>query len=193
MPADLTVPEGTTVVFDDAPTQDLAPYVERVTVERLSDLVEAGLVRSPEALDAMLESGRHVTARAIENLGTQRPVRRLAGTGRVDLGRFASFEHTVAEDTAATDRRAFWRVFRAIDPTLVRRIKPSDVLKLGPSIADLVKILTKDCTIEPGATLQFSGKEKFFLCGDLLIRRTGRIVVNGAGITISAASIQGEQ
>lgn len=193
MPADLLVREGTTVVFDDNPGPDAEPYVERVRIERLSDLVDAGLVRSPDTLEQLLEAGKDVTTRAITNLDVVRPVRRVAGTGRVDLGRFASFDHA-AGDVAPGERQAFWRFFREVDPTLVKRLTASEVLAVRkPWMKEIVKVLTADCTVEPGATLVFDGSDKWFMCGHLMIRKTGRIRVKGGAVSIHAKSIEGEQ
>lgn len=195
MATDLTVPEGQVVVFDDDAEPSLQTYLEKVPVETLDDLVTNGLVSSHDHLASMLDAAREVTDTSLRSISSTREVPLVAGSGRMDLGRYRPFAIRTS-DVSESERDGFWRIFRAIPSSSVTKVTTSTKLKdLGLSRVQPVVIaaLFKDVTIEAGATLTFAGKVKKMSCGDLLIKRTGRIKVVGSGLVIKAGSIKGEQ
>nr|WP_300150561.1 hypothetical protein [Propionicimonas sp.] len=190
MPENLVVSANTVLTVGDDPGPELDAYVERVEVRTFSDLVQAGLIRE-KALNGLLDAGKQVTVRALENLSTTRDTRFVPGTRRLDLGRYTAFSGASAE-ARPIEQAAFWRFFREIEPTSAAKVT-KDWEFASTAAGRLIKLLTTDCTIEAGATLEFTGAQKGFFCRHLLIRRTGRIVVRGGGVSIRATSIKGEQ
>lgn len=184
MASDLIIEKNTTLTVTDDPPREIEQYIQRIDIESLGELATAGLVEE-SSLDTMLAAARAVTTEALRRAAVTRPTPFVQGTKRLDLGRFTAFQINTASVTPV-EQKIFWEVFRDLDP---HRDIDLDVKVKVPSF---INFLLADCTIEAGATLEFKGKKKRLTCGNLLIRRTGRIVAQ-SGLHIRAASIEGEQ
>lgn len=189
MPDDLVVGANAVLTISDDPGPGLDTFVERVPVTRLSDLVSAGLVRE-SVLTELLKAGKAVTAQALSEVTPARRVPFVPGSRRLDLGRYTAFTAASAK-ALPSEQSVFWKYFREVEPFAAGKVTIDT--EISQTISALIRLWTQDCTIEPGGTLQFTGSQKGFICRNLLIKRTGRIVVRGVGVSIRANSIQGEQ
>lgn len=195
MAENLTIPRGRTYSFDDDVEPTLRQYVKTAAIEKLDDLVENGLVRSRDDLNSMLDSARAATDTALRSIARTPDATFVPGTRRIDLGRFRPFAIGAAE-VAHADRGAFWRIVREVPSDRIATLKPDTPLTALISSAQLQImswVLANDVTVEPGATLHFAGSVKTLTCRDLLIKKTGKIQVQGSGLVVRARAIKGEQ
>lgn len=191
MAIDLTVSSGTTLTLDDNPPEHLRSSLEHIPVQTFHDLIKAGFVSSEDSLKRLLDSAKDATKHALTRKDV--PQLKVPGTTRIDLQRFSNFS-LAASNTIMREQSAFWKLYRDIEPhTAVK-------LDLAANISDLLKIkivinkyLFRDVVIEPNAILEFKKPTNTFWCNELLIKKTGRIVVKKNGVHIKAFSIQGEQ
>jgi hypothetical protein len=187
MAKNLIVPEGQRLDLSEKVPANLADAVQSVAIESFNDLVKGGLVRSDEDLKAFLDSAQSATKAALEEPGPPRPV---PGTlHRFDLQRFGRFIAGVPK-THPGEAKIFWNVARDLPPSiLLSRVKVNTKLTdlRGGLVLRLLHFL--DITIEPAATLVVKASK--LSCGDLLIKKTGKLVVQGGGLYLKAVSIQG--
>jgi hypothetical protein len=202
MAQDLVVREGTTVELSDTPSAALQESLQRTQLRTLRDLVNMGVVASEERLHQLLTAAKTVTAETLRRPTTFTPFVAVPGTARTDLRRFGSFlaETQGAGAAHPLEVNAFWRVARAIEPTQLAEIDlDTPIANLRSPIGNVVinpaiyHYLFRNVTVEPHSSLVIRPNIQSFRCGDLLIKRAGRIVVQGSGVVIKAHSIQGEQ
>ena len=196
MEDNLTVEEGTTVVLDENPPAELAGNLHRVRIRTLNDLVELGAVSSHEKLNQLLDSAKEVTATTLKRRDTFVPFVPVHGTTRPDLRRFGSFV-AAAPDASSSEGIMFWRTVRGINPHEIATIDPSTHLTadLYPwsRYRPIFLYRLQNITVERGAVMTIGAKVQSLRCYDLLIKKTGRIVVKGSGTVIKAHSVKGEQ
>lgn len=197
MAIDLSVGEGTSVVLDENPPAALAGSIQQVQIRTLNDLVDLGLVSSREELNQLLDSAKKVTAEMLTRRETFVPFVRIHGTTRPDLRRFGSFM-AAAPEVSPSESRGFWRAVRGIDPRRLATVTPGmDLISvISPAALRIVgfyKYLFNNITVEPSAVLEVGVNVQTLECHDLLIKKTGRIIVEGSGVVIKASSIKGEQ
>ena len=198
MAIDLSVAQGTSVVLDENPPAALAGSIQQVQIRALNDLVDLGLVSSREELNQLLDSAKKVTAETLTRRETFVPFVRIHGTTRPDLRRFGSFM-AVAPEVSPSASRGFWRAVRGIDPQRLATVTLDMDLRsvINPAsrriISGLYNYFFRDITVEPGAVLKVGANVQTLMCNDMLIKKTGRIIVEGSGVVIKASSIKGEQ
>lgn len=191
MANDLTVPSGTTLTLDDNPPEHLRSNLERIPIVTFNDLISVGFVSSEDALKTLLDSAKEATRHALSRRDVQQL--RVQGTTRIDLRRFGNFT-LAAHNTMHQEQSAFWKLYRDIEPQAAVKIdlnaKITDLLRIRHVV---YKFLFKNVVIEQNATLEIKKPTNTFWCNELLIKKTGRIVVKKNGVRIKAFSIQGEQ
>lgn len=196
MPSDLTVAQGTTVTLDETPPPNLVDSLRLIKIGKLNDLVGHGIIGSAETVNHLLDTTKKVTRSALTDRGTFVPSVRVPNTTRPDLRRYGSYSATAA-NVSPTEKDAFWRVAREIDPHALENVTPDTNIHptMTPAavgrMTSIVKYLFADVTIESNATLTVAATVQQFTCGNLLIERGGRIIVQGSGLSIKAFSIQG--
>lgn len=195
--ADLVVAAGTTIVLNDTPPVDLEGNLERVHIRTLNDLVDQGIIKSRENLDRLLGSSKTVTTAALRDRATFTPLVRVVGRSDPDLRRFGSFR-AASSGISSVEMQSFWRIARLVDPEQLAGVTvESDLSRAINSshinLKDILKFLFDNVTVESGATLRIEPSVQAFQCHDLLIKRSGRVVVAGGGLHITAHSIAGEQ
>ncbi len=195
MTSNLTVTQGSTVVLNEQPPASLAGNFQQVQINTLDDLVTHGIIESPDTIRKLLEAAKDTTASA---LATRRktfvPFVAVPGTMRPDLRRFSSFTAAVP-DVSPAEVHSFWRVARAIDPSILSTVKVGDALKSAPRIRVIPGMnhyTFKDITVEANGILTVAASVHRVRCGNLLIKNTGRILVEGGGVVIKAFSLKGE-
>lgn len=193
MADDLTVVQGTTLVLDENPPPTLAPSFQRVRINTFNDLVERGVIKSQSTVDRLLNSAIEVTRATLTRRETFTPFVSVIGTTRPDLRRFGSFV-AATSDVNPTESHTFWRLARSIDPQALSTVKTDTTLQpyLHPALSVINQYLFQDVVVEPNSVLTVHSAVTLLFCRDLLIKRTGRIVVQGS-TRISAFSIEGEQ
>lgn len=191
MANDLTVPSGTTLTLDDNPPEHLRSNLERIPIITFNDLISAGFVSSEDALKRLLDSAKEATKHALSRRDVQQI--RVQGTTRIDLRRFGNFTLT-AHNTMHQEQSAFWKLYREIEPQAAVKIdlnaKITDLLRIRHIV---YKFLFNNVVIEQNATLEIKKPTNTFWCNELLIKKTGRIIVKKNGVRIKAFSIKGEQ
>lgn len=191
MPQDLLVKEGTHVLLDEQPPQSMVEALQRVKINTLQDLVNVGVVRSREALDKLIQSAQAATTSALRSRETYAPPVRVVGMARSDLRRFPAFRAAVPEVHSA-DADIFWRVVRDLEPTAIAHMTPASTLSWANlHLREILKYLFNDVEIYSNAVLTLAPKVQVFECRNLIIRRGGKIVIQGTGTVIKAFSIQG--
>lgn len=202
MTQDLVVLEGSTVELTDAPPTALQGNFNQIQVRTLRDLVTTGMIDSEEKLHQLLASAQNVTAVALSNPATFTPFVAVSGTLRTDLRRFGSFlaDTQVRGVTNRLEVDSFWRVARAIEPSQLATIDLDTPLANVRTVvsgslinARIYQYLFRSITVEPHSNLVIAPTVRALTCHDLLIHRTGKIIVQGSGVVIKAHSIQGEQ
>ncbi len=198
MSEDLTVAAGTTIVLGETAPPQFAGSVERVRIRTLQDLVDNGVIESRAALDTLLDAAKDITAQTLRSRETFTPFVPVIGTARPDLRRFGGFLAATG-DAHPAGAQMFWRIARTIEPRALAGVTPhTELVTVGPYVSrdyltDIFKYLFRDITIEPNSTLAVAPAVKVLTCSKLLIKRGGRILVQGGGVKITADSIQGEQ
>jgi hypothetical protein len=197
MAEDLTVGRGTTLVLDENPPAQAAGGFQQIHFRALNDLVDHAVIGSATTADALLEAAKMATAGALTRRETFTPFVPVVGTTRPDLRRYGSFL-AAAPNVHPGEAQSFWRVARAINPTALASVAlDTDLTTVGlarsPILSPFYKYLFNDVVIEPTSTLAIAPAVHMFSCNNLLIKKTGRIVVQSSGLKISAFSIQGEQ
>src|SRR5215212_130430 len=193
MTKDLIVKQGTTVILDENPTGDLAGSLQLLKIESLSDLVKHGFVRSKEKLSDLLNSAKKVTDDVVRDSRTFTPFIPVPGTSRPDLRRFGRFI-AATPNVNNFERDIFWRIFRDFDPNVLEDINTDTKISGVPSLAGRSRVwiapsfLLTDIVVESNASLVVRNMTSI-RCRDLMIRRNGRIVVEGSGLYINAHSI----
>ncbi|MBW7474891.1 hypothetical protein K0T92_09055 [Paenibacillus oenotherae] len=191
MANDLTVPSGTTLTLDDNPPEHLRSNLERIPIVTFNDLITAGFVSSEDTLKRLLDSAKEATKHALSRRDVQHF--RVQGTTRIDLRRFGNFT-LAAHNTMHQEQSAFWNLYRDIEPLTAVKLdstaKITDLLRVNRVV---YKFLFHDVVIEQNAVLEIKKPTNTFWCNELLIKKTGRIVVKKNGVRIKAFSIQGEQ
>ncbi len=195
MAIDFTVAAGDHLVLDEHPPAHLAGTMSRLEIRTFSDLVGSGAVSSNEALSHMITAAKRVTEASLAPTG--RGVL-IPGTRRPDLQRFGGF---AAATTAlrSADSNTFWQIFREIEPSQVAALTATTNLTpiLPVSFKNVMEkfkvYLFKNVVVEVGATLELASSVKKFTCHDLLIKRSGKILVRGSGTLIKTFSIKGEK
>lgn len=191
MPSDLAVEKDTTLLLDET-QPEVAESFQRVRLDTLDDLVSQGLIKSGETLGRLLEAAKSVTAEAVERRETYVPAVLVPGTRRPDLRRFGSLLAAVS-DVHPLELNVFWRAVRAIDPSLLTTANVRTSLRLaGASPLTFSRFAFNDVTVEAGSTLEIAPSVEILECRNLIIRKTGRILVLGSSMFIKASSIQGE-
>ena len=198
MPEDLVVPEGTNVVLDENPPQHLAESFQRVHLRTLGDLVDNEVISSDDSLNSLLEAAKNATRSALESRSTYVPAVRVPGTLRPDLRRYGSYSAATGSIHPG-ERDTFWRVAREIEPAALANVTRDTPLAgvltsaQAAKLSTIFKYLFQDVTVQSNGTLTITAAVQHFTCGNLLIERYGRILVQGSGVKISAFSIQGIQ
>lgn len=192
MNTDLTVSSGTILTLDDNPPEHLKNNFERIQITALEDLVTTGFVQSEDTLNHLLDSAKAVTTHALSL--RNEPLPRIPGTSRIDLRRFDKFT-LLTSDAASHEQNIFWKLFREIPPLSSKNIdsktKLEGIINVNLPIVNLYRF--QNVTVEPNAVLEFKKEINTLLCKDLLVRKTGRIVIQRGSLHINAFSIQGEQ
>jgi hypothetical protein len=198
MVRNLNVAEGTTIVLNENPPADLAENLQNIRIRTLNDLVENGVINSTTTLNQLLDAAKTATADALGRRETFTPFVPIYGTSRPDLRRFGSFLAAVPT-IQSSESEIFWRVARSINPQALHTIDINTDLSrvvLTPGtlerLSDIAKYYFQDVVVEPYGVLTLGSTVKVLQCRDLLIKKTGRIVVNGGGAKIVAYSIQGQ-
>ncbi|MGK7379764.1 hypothetical protein ACSFXN_18260 [Planococcus sp. 1R117A] len=192
MSMDLTVSSGTTLTLDTNPPDNLKNSFERIQISKLEDLVTAGFVQSTDKLDHLLDSAKIATTHALSL--RNEPLPAITGVHRVDLRRFGNF---ILSNQNATfhEQKVFWNIFREIPPHSAINIdvqtKLGELVNTNLRHLNLYRFL--DITVESKATLEFTKEVNTCLCNNLVIKNTGRIVVQRGSLHINATSIEGEQ
>lgn len=196
MANNLTINEGLTIVLDGNPPAEMAVNLQRIQINTLEDLVSNGIIESQSTLQELLNSAQVVTADALSNSETFTPFVRVPNSTRTDLRRFGSFI-AATPDTLPSERQAFWRIARQIEPRLLSSLTSSQVLATSASnsrLSEIISYFFQNVTVEANAVLQINSAVQVFTCNELLVRRSGRIVVNGSNsLKINAFSIEAEQ
>jgi hypothetical protein len=184
----------------ERPDAAIAGALTTEKVERLSDLVRLGVVKSDQELDRLINAAKAATAAALADSSTLSPANRLPGRRTLmDLRRFPRVLSEVPDaNRLAVD--TVWRIVRRVEPSAVAAIDGntnlSDMRIVGRVTErwdEIHHFRFANVTVEAGAVLDIAPDVHVFSAGDLLIRRTGRIDVRGASLVIRAESIQGEQ
>jgi hypothetical protein len=193
MPSDLIVNQGTTLVLNEDPPTNIAEALEKVQIRTLNDLADSGIISSRETVSQLLGTAKRVTAEALALRETFVPFVAVPGTTRPDLRRFGGFLAN-SPDVSRIEAETFWRLVRPIDPHMLAELDlDAPVIHLPRHLSEIFRYLFANVTVEPESTLVIASSRIHFNCGHLLIRRTGRIVVQGSAVFIKATSIQGEQ
>jgi hypothetical protein len=194
MANNLTISGGTTIVLNENPTVELSESLQRIQINTLEDLVDAGVIDSQEKLQNLLNSAQLVTEEALSRRETFTPFIRVPGSSRDDLGRFGSFI-AATPNILPSERHGFWRIARRIEPISMANITTAvDLNGVVPLPSrQLLNFIFNNIEVESNAVLQIQSTVQLLSCNQLLIRRTGRIVVNGNSLKIQAFSIAGEQ
>jgi hypothetical protein len=192
MPQDLTVQQGTQVILNGNPPQEIAAALQRVSINKLQDLVDVGAVGSREALDSLLDSAKRASSSAIRLRDTYTPMVLVPGTMLPDLRRFGAFR-AAAPEVHTADAQIFWRLARGIPATALATVTPATDLSamVSPRLLEILVYLFRDVEVQSNSVLTLDAAIQVFQCGNLTIRTGGRIVVQGSGIVIKAFSIQG--
>lgn len=196
MAQNLAVPQGATVTLDENPPAQLAGALQRIQIRTLDDLVSHGLIASSATLSRLLDGAKQVTAEAVSRRETYSPLVRIPGTPRIDLRRYGGFR-AATPDVPELEASLFWRMVRAIPPTALGGIAQNTDLiaapgvRINPKLGELIKFNFNDIEVQPNAVLAIKPTVQALTCNSLMIRRTGRIVVQGSGAVIRAFSIQG--
>lgn len=194
MPDSLIVPSGKTVTINDDASDDMIKtFRKEVKIERLADLVTHGIVRSEVILNEMLQSSKAATDTALRDPRRFSPLVTVRGTRLPDLRRRGDF--TMGSASASpVEQQAFWSIVRKLPPQKMEKFDISAAfVKNGLFKWTVLKYLLGDLTIESGGTLSITGKRKLVYANDVVIRRSGRILVSGNGLHLKAKSIFGEQ
>lgn len=198
MAIDLVVPKNTSVILNAEPQDALKAQMKRLNIQTFGDLAAQKVVASASTIDRMLTAAKKVTQEALTRRETFTPFRPIPGTARTDLQRFGGFMAALPSEHPM-EVKIFWLVARSIEPTKLQQIdKDTPIqafLDIGSrlALAKFVMFLFQDITVESGATLEIQKSVKILAANNVLIKRTGRIVVKGTGTTIKAFSIKGEQ
>lgn len=192
MPKDLIVKQGTQVILDEKPPQTIAGALQRVTINKLQDLVDVGAVRSRDALDKLLSAAKEATSSAIRSRETYRPMVTVPGTTLPDLRRFGAFR-AAAPEVHDSDTQIFWRLARDMPPAALATVTAAtDVSSMvSTRLRSILKYLFNDVEVQSNSVLTLAPTIHVFQCGNLTIRTGGKIVIQGSGIVIKAFSIQG--
>jgi hypothetical protein len=198
MAQELNVASNTEVLLNDRPSPDIAGAMQRITINKLSDLVSHEIVRSNEDLAKLLDAAKKVTVSAITAVPTFQPPVFVHGTPRPDLRRFAPFTVAAAELADKPESGLFWRIVRGVEPRVMASLTVNTRLSdhtIGFTRPDLSIIGYRfaDLTVNQNAVLRISVTTDFLRCNHMLIKRGGRVIVEGSGVTIKAISIKGEQ
>jgi hypothetical protein len=167
---------------------------QQVRLDVFSDLVKEGIVGSDAVLNHMLEAAKTATNEALTNRSTFTPFVPVRGTTQPDLRRLGTFI-AASPDANPGEQSTFWRLARDVPPSAVANLKASTKLTevgLG-RFSNISKFLFTDVTIETNGVLQVTGTIQVMLAKNVLIKKGGRIMVNGGGFQVKATSIQGEQ
>lgn len=192
MVQELIIAQNTTVVLDNKPTPELAGAMEYIKISKLEDLVSQGIIRSEENLTQLLNAAKTATASALSTVSTFNPAVFVPRTSRVDLRRFASFRVAAGEIGDRYESGLFWRIVRKVEPRSVVGLTVSADLSRLIQIKPIIIFKLRDITIEQNGMLRIGATIDSLLCNDLLIKRGGRVVVDGSGVTIRAHSVKGE-
>jgi hypothetical protein len=194
MASDLTVPEGSTVVLDENPPSQLAAALQHVQITTLNELAEFGIIASKDTVDALLNAAKQATTVALTQRPALSPFVPVVGTKRPDLRRFGTFI-SGAGGINPNEAEIFWRVARDIDPHRIGSLSPDTKLHstLPDALAKFTRFEFRDVVVEANATLSLAPTIHQLVCGELLIKKNGRMVVQGSGVKISAQSLRGEQ
>lgn len=197
MANNLIVEAGNIVSLEESMPIDFPVQPERLLIDKLEDFVNFGIIKSSDTLDRLLDTAKIVTEEKLRNPLTHTPFVPIRGTSRPDLRRFGAFASNV-QDISSSEVNSFWRITRTIDPNILSAIDTStrlvDVVQVDPRLWETFRYLFQDITVQEGATLSVSRKVHNIRCNDLLIKRSGRILINGGGsLFITAESIRGEQ
>jgi len=189
MSINLVVPSGATMDLESEAAPEVRACLRGLKIEKLDDLVAHSLIRSHASIERLLNAAQNATRAAFND---RTPSPRVPGTlRRLDLARWQQF---VAESAGISraETETFWRVAREISPTiLLAGITPNTNLTNIRRFPFLVLIWQfLDVTIEKQATLKIG---KHLNCGHLLIKKTGKLILSGAGTHIWAVSIEGNQ
>ena len=195
MASNLVVEQGNAVTLDENPPPELADSFQQVQINTLSDLVEHGIVESQDTVTELLDVAKDATALALMNRReTFTPLETVPGTIRPDLRRFGNVVSAVP-DISPVEVNSFWQIVRAIDPPVLSSVTPG--MNLASVIPSWVPILYKyflfnDVTVEANSTLTVTASVQKLNCHNLLIKKTGRILIQGSGVVIKAFSVKGE-
>ncbi|GAA3923417.1 hypothetical protein [Actinoplanes auranticolor] len=190
MPDDILVADNSTVRLDDRAGQPFSDARRTMTLTRLGDLVDQGVVDTDGELRQLAEAATTVTRDALADVAVHRSRRFVPGSLRPDLGRYPRM--LAALPTAErTKISTFWRIARQFDPAVIAThgLDRDTVLPGKPQI---VKWLFQDVTVNPGGTLLLTDFNAALACRNLLIRSNARIVASGKSLQITATSIKGE-
>ena len=189
---DLIVKQGTNVALDESPPQAIAGALQRVKINNLQDLVDAGTVSSRKALDKLLIAAQTATASAIRLRETYTPAVRVYGTTLPDLRRLGAFR-AAAPEVPSSDADIFWRVVRDIKPATLATVTPATDLSslVSRRFGEILKYLFGDVEVQSNSVLTLAPNIHVLQCHNLTIRKGGKILVRGSGIVIKASSIQG--
>ncbi|GAA5513846.1 hypothetical protein Dcar01_02594 [Deinococcus carri] len=185
---DISVPENGSLILDaEHPGAEVAPAAVQHRVTRLQDYADLGLVRE-EHLTRMLAAARESTADALSNPG--RPGAFVPGTRRPDLGRYTGYTSRLAE-VNTSEARLVWNALRAVEPRRLGAWTLSDRLpgNLGPIISGF---RFADITVAGGGQLIVAPGTRVMWAGDIVVAPSGRIVVQGASLTVRAHSFRGQ-
>lgn len=185
---DISVPDNGSLTLDaDQPGAELGSAVVRHPVTRLQDYADLGLVRA-EDLGRMLAAARETTADALSN--SARPGAFVPGTRRPDLGRYTGYTNRLRE-VSPSEANLVWNALRAVEPARLAEWKLSDRLP-GNLGAILGGFRINDLTVGSGAQLVIAASTRVLWAGDIVVGAGGRIVVQGASLTVRAHSFRGQ-